>query len=959
MKQIDPGSRVIPILKGAWFTQRIDVISGTIDILGLRVATYNRANECSLLVKIHTEAGRILHSSVVHAKDCRDNSIIWIAPDNPIAVKGIDVYVSIKSSEGRPGNNLGLWVAKENGSDLLIRKPQGYYGLGLRRNPAISSFPGLGLELDVRVSSFALYYRRKSIQATGMKSYNQPVLVWVSDSPLDSQGVIFTSLFQNTLVKLELINTHLGFEISKLAMVLIPATTTQEIIRKVVCRARQMGVPVILVVERGVIISEQLKKTWHNYIDYVISVEAQSAFPADVNSIVDLSKTALQLEEIRHQLIVRQQPLVSIVFSVCNILIWGQFVVESLVRQSYIGPIELVLVGPSDSYDCIQWLRLVIQQLSNQYSRKQPITCSYVTNNSDTNSKIWQLGANAAKGELIVLSDSGIFVNSAFLKAHVDAHSYRDCVVVIGPVVSLDRPDASLAKLCELEQDIEACQLRALNRGPIYIESFLNCRVGNLSIRRSDISLLDECSVNDQKLSLNLKAILLGYKIYENGGRLKFASEAIAFTVGWEGGNKDSKDFLFDFDDCSSFLDLRSQLSTLILSEKSGLVDDIQISSELVEGFNVDKLKDQFAIKSLFSRSPLYARYNRKLRVITYRWHVPHQYELYKLPYQFDLMVGLGSPISEFWDFNQRPMPANARFITPAQFNEGLYDLAILHFDENVLSYENTNGHLGVEWGATFRWFVENIKLPKVAICHGTPQFHGQYTPGYDGDDLMSVIESARDKLVEYVGDIEVVCNSHQARREWGFKRSRVIWHGFDPMEFPPARYEKGILSPLGPLVTSRPHYRGYYLHQRVFDETFPKQFWPSQLRVPDPDVDYFGNVFALAKYRNYVNELRKYSVYFNPTLRSPMPRARAEPMMCGVVTVNADNHDVDMFIKHGVNGFYSNDPEELRDILLYLLRNPEKVSKIGAKARLTAIEVFNYERYLAEWTSLITDVLG
>ena len=166
--------------------------------------------------------------------------------------------------------------------------------------------------------------------------------------------------------------------------------------------------------------------------------------------------------------------------------------------------------------------------------------------------------------------------------------------------------------------------------------------------------------------------------------------------------------------------------------------------------------------------------------------------------------------------------------------------------------------------------FREHVDLPKIAVCHGTPQFRGQYDINYSEPDLMQVIESERIRLVEYLGDIPVVVNSHQAHREWEFKRSRVIWHGFDPTEFPPATHERGILSPLGPLVTSRPHYRGYFLYQKVF-EGFPPEHAPETLRVPEPHVLYTGNAYAMAKYRNYVDEIRSYSVYFNPTLRSPM----------------------------------------------------------------------------------------
>ena len=58
----------------------------------------------------------------------------------------------------------------------------------------------------------------------------------------------------------------------------------------------------------------------------------------------------------------------------------------------------------------------------------------------------------------------------------------------------------------------------------------------------------------------------------------------------------------------------------------------------------------------------------------------------------------------------------------------------------------------------------------------------------------------------------------------------------------------------------------------------------PRHCEFPSLIPCYVGNAYALAKFRRYVDELRRYSVYFNPTLRSPMPRARGEPMMCGVV---------------------------------------------------------------------------
>jgi glycosyltransferase involved in cell wall biosynthesis len=157
--------------------------------------------------------------------------------------------------------------------------------------------------------------------------------------------------------------------------------------------------------------------------------------------------------------------------------------------------------------------------------------------------------------------------------------------------------------------------------------------------------------------------------------------------------------------------------------------------------------------------------------------------------------------------------------------------------------------------------------------------------------------------------------------------------------------------------MRSRPHYRGYFLHQQVF-EGFPPQFAPAPLEVPEPSPLYEGNAYAIWKYRNYVDELRRFAVYFNPTLRSPMPRGRGEAMMCGLATVSARNHDVDLFVDNGVNGFYATEAAELREQLLFLCCHPQAAARMGDAGRRTALDVFNHDRFLDDWQRLIAQVL-
>lgn len=80
---------------------------------------------------------------------------------------------------------------------------------------------------------------------------------------------------------------------------------------------------------------------------------------------------------------------------------------------------------------------------------------------------------------------------------------------------------------------------------------------------------------------------------------------------------------------------------------------------------------------------------------------------------------------------------------------------------------------------------------------------------------------------------------------------------------------------------------------------------------------------------------------------------------MAGLVPVSLRNHDVDLFIKNGVNGFYADTPEELAEQLLWLADHPRDREKIGCASRATAMDIFNQDRYLAEWSRLLNTLVS
>lgn len=347
----------------------------------------------------------------------------------------------------------------------------------------------------------------------------------------------------------------------------------------------------------------------------------------------------------------------------------------------------------------------------------------------------------------------------------------------------------------------------------------------------------------------------------------------------------------------------------------------------------------------------------QRLRILTYHWHTGYQYELFKLPHEFTLVRGIGLPFNDDWNYEIRPMPANARFVHAHDLRLNDYDLAIVPFDENVLAPENCCGVVPFGWGRCFTWIM-SLPLPKVGVCHGTPQFYGQYDITYSEPDLMQEREEERLKLVCAIGDMPVVCNSYQSLPEWGFAKARVIWHGFDPDEFCPGPSGgEGILTLRESALRQRPFYNGYFLWR----DTLAKLEQPSWIRTtatPCPRLRLQSNeAYARAKFENYKNTVRANAVYFNPTLRSPMPFSRTEAMLCGLVPVTTGHHDASLFIRHGINGFVTDDAQEMAECLTYCMKHPDKAHAIGKEARKTACETFHSQRFLAEWQQFIQSV--
>lgn len=638
------------------------------------------------------------------------------------------------------------------------------------------------------------------------------------------------------------------------------------------------------------------------------------------------------------------------------------FFIKVLAEQDYPGAMELIVVDDCSPDASVATLR---QEFEAQKARGLRLPSLTVLSNRVNSGNCYSrnAGLQEASGDVVVIVDCDCLLNRSFINAHVYSHIFHETDVVIGPC-NLETGEREPLRALE---DFDVNRHRVLSEAglqdPINLDSFTNCITRNFSIQRRFVTeqLFDERFgySADPNSGFGWEDVEMGYRLFKRGLRIHFSVDAFSVHISHLSTTEDSTKPLRSLKNFRRLLDKHPAIKTEARRWCCDTFEKIESWSAQC-GHPVGE--DQEHVRSELGEMypyPFAIKRKRPLRILTYRWHVPHQYELYKLPHEFTLLNDLGTNFTHVWEWEQRPKPRNAILRAREEIRIKDYDLAILHFDENVLSPEMCNGVISPDWGANFAWFMNEVKgMPKVAICHGTPQFIGQYRPDYHGPDLGTPIEHTRALLVEYVGAMPVVCNSRQAAHEWGFKNSRVIWHGFDPTEFLLTSYSGGIVT-LGKSMKERPYYRGYQHFTRVC-ELLPEDMRPSFHAVTQPRLfPRDSEIYARLKFESYKASLREYSVYFNPTLRSPMPRCRGEAMMSGLVSVSAANHDVQLFIKNGWNGFYADTSEELAEHLLFLMRNKKACREIGARSRETAADLFNHDRYLRAWQSLLGDIRG
>lgn len=108
-----------------------------------------------------------------------------------------------------------------------------------------------------------------------------------------------------------------------------------------------------------------------------------------------------------------------------------------------------------------------------------------------------------------------------------------------------------------------------------------------------------------------------------------------------------------------------------------------------------------------------------------------------------------------------------------------------------------------------------------------------------------------------------------------------------------------------------------------------------------------------------YLEQIRRCRVFFNPTRESIMPMTLYDAMASGMPIVTTATCGIPEVIKHGYNGYITNDRKELRRYIDLLMEDDDECMRLGRNARKSCEEFFNSDRMVRQWKQLIDSMVG
>ncbi|UCC21559.1 MAG: glycosyltransferase [Planctomycetota bacterium] len=303
-------------------------------------------------------------------------------------------------------------------------------------------------------------------------------------------------------------------------------------------------------------------------------------------------------------------------------------------------------------------------------------------------------------------------------------------------------------------------------------------------------------------------------------------------------------------------------------------------------------------------------------KLLVFNCHEAWVYQLGVLGYDLDIIVGLKGRYKKTWDRQIRPVPPNSRLITlsDALQSPTRYYCIITHNITDLLD-------------------VKHRPEPRLIVLHST--IEGRFI------EEKSAIEPQRmkDMLHEYLELIggHAVATSMYKGESWGFTDD-IVTFGVAPDDYLPysGRLDSGLR--ISNFISKRKRILLWDLHQKAFADI------PVRLVGHNPDMPTVTAAKSWADLKEILQSHRFYIHTADPRLEAGYNMATGEAMAAGLPVLS--NRHPTSPIEHGVSGFLSDDPQQLREYAKMLLHDRDLAVSMGKHAQNTVREYFSLSRF-------------
>lgn len=302
--------------------------------------------------------------------------------------------------------------------------------------------------------------------------------------------------------------------------------------------------------------------------------------------------------------------------------------------------------------------------------------------------------------------------------------------------------------------------------------------------------------------------------------------------------------------------------------------------------------------------------------------------------------VCLTAPTHERYQSNMDDIDVDFLMIDNGKFVEWNTSYATIPDNHSLISPNKVVPELKYDCILSQSKFGQFQFFNKIAQAIGVPFISIEHTLPYNTWSKKKLAE-----MKSMVADINLFISDYN-KEQWGNpSNSYVIEHCIDSKSFCDLNHIRSIdvISVVNDFI-NRDYFCGYKLWKHIIEQG-------------GLTYSVFGSTPGLSKPADDINHLiieyNRAKIYLNTSLVSPIPTALLKGMACGCVPISTANCMIPDIIVNGVNGFMSNDPEELIEYVDIVKNDDDLRKELSKNARQTIVERFNKDRFTKNWNAV------